>query len=140
MNNALHTTLLPLALTQESLLDTLILIVLDWERPWTFLRDLKRWLESIRKVVEDIKNEVDKVSQDSRRRKGKYVVEEGQELRRSIVLGFRSKEKSPSEHTLACSGSLCAELSGTTVERCIVRQSVNRVTASCCYGQSVAIT
>lgn len=83
MDNALHTTLLPSALTKETLLDTLILIVLDWEKPWSFLRDLKKWLEAITKVIQDIESGEDEDAHDSRRRKGKYIVEEARVLCRS---------------------------------------------------------
>lgn len=39
-----YPSLLPLALTKATLLDSLVVIVLDWERPWRFLRDLKGWM------------------------------------------------------------------------------------------------
>lgn len=55
--------------------------MLDWEKPWTFLRDLKIWLEALNKVVDGIEREGERdATQDSRRRKGKHVVEEGREL------------------------------------------------------------
>lgn len=86
MENALHATLMPFALTREALVDSLVLIILDWEKPWTFLRDLKLWLQALTKVMADIENDIDEPSQDKRRRKGKYVVEEGRELRKPEAL------------------------------------------------------
>jgi hypothetical protein len=83
MDNALHTALMPMALTREALVDSLVLIVLDWEKPWTFLRDLRTWFQALIKVISDIENDANAFSQDNRRRKGKYVVEEGRELRKS---------------------------------------------------------
>lgn len=83
-SNDLHTSLLPMALSRESLLDSLVLVILDWERPWTFLRELRRWLEAIRRVVNDIANDKAQASaaQESRRRKGKHVVDESRDLRK----------------------------------------------------------
>lgn len=83
-SNDLHASLLPMALSRESLLDSLVLIILDWEKPWTFLRELRRWLEAVRKVMNDIENDKAEASaaQESRRRKGKYVVDECRELRK----------------------------------------------------------
>lgn len=38
-----YSTLLPLALSKATFLDSLILITLDWERPWRFMKDLESW-------------------------------------------------------------------------------------------------
>ncbi|UZJ54811.1 hypothetical protein CBS101457_004131 [Exobasidium rhododendri] len=37
----------------EALRDSLFLITLDWETPWTFLSQLIEWLDVVREVVED---------------------------------------------------------------------------------------
>ncbi|KAN0060831.1 hypothetical protein ACQY0O_007490 [Thecaphora frezii] len=36
----------------EALQDSLILITLDWEQPWTFLDQLRNWLEILRELVD----------------------------------------------------------------------------------------
>lgn len=37
----------------EALRDSLFLITLDWEAPWTFLSQLIEWLDVVREIVED---------------------------------------------------------------------------------------
>lgn len=39
-----YPSLLPLALSRATLLDSLVVITLDWERPWAFLRELRAWM------------------------------------------------------------------------------------------------
>lgn len=39
-----YPSLLSLALSRSTLLDSLVVVVLDWERPWQFLRDLRAWM------------------------------------------------------------------------------------------------
>lgn len=46
-----YPSLLPLALSKTTLLDSLVLIVLDWERPWEFLRDLSAWVGVLEGVL-----------------------------------------------------------------------------------------
>lgn len=94
MKDSLHTTLLPLALTREALLDSLVLIVLDWQKPWTFLRELKTWLEAVSKVIADIeKDNVESAAQERRRRKGKYIADEGRETRKSLCTSHASSPR-----------------------------------------------
>ncbi|KAH8918355.1 dynein light intermediate chain [Atractiella rhizophila] len=54
--NPPYTSLLPLALppTSVSLLDSLILIVLDWERPWSFIDTFRRWMVAVEVVLSRI--------------------------------------------------------------------------------------
>lgn len=47
-----YPALLPLALSKSTLLDSLVMIVLDWERPWLFLKELKNWIEVLEGVVQ----------------------------------------------------------------------------------------
>ncbi|BGP28354.1 hypothetical protein JCM10296v2_000086 [Rhodotorula toruloides] len=39
-----YPALLSLALSRSNLLDSLIIVVLDWEKPWNFVRELEAWL------------------------------------------------------------------------------------------------
>lgn len=50
-----YPALLPLSLSKKTLLDSLVVIVLDWERPWSFVRELKEWIAMLEHVL---KNEV----------------------------------------------------------------------------------
>ncbi|GAA6022167.1 hypothetical protein JCM11491_005113 [Sporobolomyces phaffii] len=43
--------LLPLALSKKTLLDSLVVIVLDWERPWSFLDELRNWIAMLRSIL-----------------------------------------------------------------------------------------
>lgn len=36
----------------EAIQDSLILITLDWEQPWTFLEQLRNWLEILRELID----------------------------------------------------------------------------------------
>lgn len=46
-----YPSLLPLALSKSTLLDSMVMIVLDWERPWQFLKDLRAWLGVLEGVL-----------------------------------------------------------------------------------------
>ncbi|BGO88474.1 hypothetical protein NBRC10512_003012 [Rhodotorula toruloides] len=39
-----YPALLSLALSRSNLLDSLVVLVLDWEKPWNFVRELEAWL------------------------------------------------------------------------------------------------
>ncbi|GAA5882815.1 hypothetical protein JCM16303_002472 [Sporobolomyces ruberrimus] len=47
-----YPALLPLALSKKTLLDSLVVIVLDWERPWSFLRELRDWIAMLETILE----------------------------------------------------------------------------------------
>ncbi|KAL8286183.1 hypothetical protein RQP46_004671 [Phenoliferia psychrophenolica] len=72
--HAPYPSLLPLALSRATLLDSLVIIVLDWERPWRFLKELRAWIGVLEGVL-----------------KGKGVAEgwEGQEGRERLEAHFR---------------------------------------------------
>lgn len=38
----------------ETLKDSLIMITLDWENPWSFLEQLRTWLDVVRELVDGI--------------------------------------------------------------------------------------
>jgi dynein light intermediate chain 1 len=46
--------LLQLSLTPSNLLDSLLVILLDWDRPWTFLPQLQTWLALIQATLQDM--------------------------------------------------------------------------------------
>ncbi|GAA5910638.1 uncharacterized protein JCM6883_003238 [Sporobolomyces salmoneus] len=45
-------SLLPLALSRETLLDSLIVVVLDWDKPWSFIEQLEGWIEMIKRQID----------------------------------------------------------------------------------------
>ncbi|KAM0755401.1 hypothetical protein T439DRAFT_320094 [Meredithblackwellia eburnea MCA 4105] len=46
-----YPSLLPLALSKSTLLDSIAVIVLDWERPWKFLKELRGWIGVLEGVL-----------------------------------------------------------------------------------------
>lgn len=49
--------MLPLALSAETLSDSLVLVTLDWQSPWLFVRQLQSALEDFRTCIEDIEQQ-----------------------------------------------------------------------------------
>lgn len=43
--------LVQLALDKSTLLDSLVLITLDWEKPWNFLQQLRDWIQLLERVL-----------------------------------------------------------------------------------------
>ncbi|POY70564.1 hypothetical protein BMF94_6479 [Rhodotorula taiwanensis] len=46
-----RTRLVSLALSRAALIDSLVVIVLDWQKPWTFIRELKYWIEVLEEAL-----------------------------------------------------------------------------------------
>lgn len=65
--------MLPLALSAESLSDSLVLITLDWQTPWLFVRQLQEALEAVRSCVEALEKQ----------KGGAFAAEEGREQGKS---------------------------------------------------------
>lgn len=62
-------SLLPLALTADTLLDSVVLIALDWEKPSQFVEELQSRLAEVRACVQEIEKQ-----------KGKaWIVQEGRD-------------------------------------------------------------
>lgn len=62
-------SLLPLALTAKTLLDSVVLIVLDWEKPSLFIEELQARLAEVQACVQEIEKQ-----------KGKaWIVQEGRD-------------------------------------------------------------
>ncbi|KAI5477030.1 cytoplasmic dynein light intermediate chain 1 [Pseudohyphozyma bogoriensis] len=93
-----YPSLLPLALSRSTLLDSLAVIVLDWERPWRFLKELRAWLGVLEGVL-----------------KGKGVAEgwEGQEARDRLEAHLRHYAEPPAGGT-AASGTASASVLADT--------------------------
>lgn len=49
-----YSTLLKFALNSSTLPDSLVIIVLDWTRPWTFVEHLERWMKVLQEHVEGV--------------------------------------------------------------------------------------
>ena len=66
-----HTALLPHFLSpRSSLLHTLIIIVLDWTRPWTFVEELQTWLTWVETWSKgDASRELEIIREESRERR-----------------------------------------------------------------------
>ena len=66
-----YTALLPHFLPpRSSLLQTLIIIVLDWTRPWTFIEELQTWLTWIETWSKgDASRELEIIREESRERR-----------------------------------------------------------------------
>nr|CAG8490914.1 3735_t:CDS:10 [Entrophospora candida] len=67
--------LLKFALNYKTLPDSLVVIVLDWTRPWTFIETLQRWIKFIESSIKDVCSEGGTGSK-SGWTKGKAVVDE----------------------------------------------------------------
>ncbi|CAB4486647.1 dynein light intermediate chain [Rhizophagus irregularis] len=70
-----YQSLLRFALNSSTLPDSLVVIVLDWARPWTFIETLQRWIKFLEVGIENIKTEGSSGTKDGWS-KGKVVVEE----------------------------------------------------------------
>lgn len=85
-SNPPYSTLLPLAFQQNTLSDSLVLIVLDWERPWTFLDDLRGWLGALTRLVQNIESrKAGQAKGEQGGQSGEYIVQEALESRRSLI-------------------------------------------------------
>ncbi|KAJ1916081.1 hypothetical protein H4219_003982 [Mycoemilia scoparia] len=51
--------LLHFVLSAKSVADTVAIVVLDWSRPWRFIRTLLRWLNILKEAINDVEKEVD---------------------------------------------------------------------------------
>ena len=48
------TSLLKPLLTPQSIPNTLIVILLDWTQPWSWMRQLREWMQLLRKVISSL--------------------------------------------------------------------------------------
>lgn len=66
--------LLKFALSSDTLADALVIIALDWTRPWKFLESFQRWIDVLQHVIDEICKE--DPAADSSWTRGKAVVDE----------------------------------------------------------------
>ncbi|CAG8597025.1 4447_t:CDS:2, partial [Scutellospora calospora] len=81
-----YQSLLHFALNSTTLPDSLVVIVLDWARPWTFVETLQRWIKFIELGIERVKKEGAVGSKDNWT-KGKAIIDEMQEAHASTANG-----------------------------------------------------
>lgn len=77
--------LLKFALNYKTLPDSLVVVVLDWTRPWTFIETLQRWIKFVESSIKDVCSEGGTGSK-SGWTKGKAVVDELKESRNQPFL------------------------------------------------------
>ncbi|CAG8547278.1 13685_t:CDS:2 [Acaulospora colombiana] len=73
-----YQSLLRFSLNSTTLPDSLVVIVLDWARPWNFIETLQRWVKFVERGIENIKTEGASGSKDGWT-KGKAIVDEMKE-------------------------------------------------------------
>lgn len=72
--------LLKFALSSETLEDSLVIIAIDWTRPWKFLHSLQRWIDVLQHAIDEICKEGSAGETWSR---GKAIVDELREKSRT---------------------------------------------------------
>ncbi|CAG8513588.1 12728_t:CDS:2 [Racocetra fulgida] len=85
-----YQSLLHFALNSTTLPDSLVVIVLDWARPWTFVETLQRWIKFIEVGIERVKKEGSVGAKDDWT-KGKAVVEEMQEILERFIKNYANE-------------------------------------------------
>jgi dynein light intermediate chain 1, cytosolic len=73
-------SLLRFALNITTVPDSLVMIVLDWSCPWTFIESLQRWIKVVEQAIDAVKKEGAAGEKDDWT-KGKVLLEEMAELR-----------------------------------------------------------
>lgn len=66
--------LLKFAIRAETVVDSCVLILIDWTRPWTFLETLERWINVLHYMLDEICKEG--AASDANWSKGKAAVDE----------------------------------------------------------------
>ena len=99
--------LLNLALSPSTLLNSLVIIILDWERPWTFLSHLGDWLSLLHIAVASIRSST--TGED----RGEYLFE----LARERIEAFHRAYQEP---TLREDGTVVSLPIGSQARRDIV--------------------
>lgn len=76
--------LLRFALNSSTLPHSLVVVVLDWARPWTFIETLQKWIKFVELGIESVKKEGNVGSKDGWT-KGKAVVDELKDLLEKFI-------------------------------------------------------
>jgi len=72
-----YTALLPYFLPPRTTLPhTLVMIVLDWTRPWTFVEELQTWLEWVERWAKGDGSRELEISREESRERRKYICPE----------------------------------------------------------------
>ncbi|RIA95346.1 dynein light intermediate chain-domain-containing protein [Glomus cerebriforme] len=82
-----YQSLLRFALNSSTLPDSLVVIVLDWARPWTFIETLQRWIKFLEVGIEGVKAEGDIGAKDGWT-KGKAVIDELKESIEKFIQNY----------------------------------------------------
>ncbi|RHZ89821.1 hypothetical protein Glove_9g161 [Diversispora epigaea] len=93
-----YQSLLRFALNSSTLPDSLVVIVLDWARPWTFVETLQRWAKFLEKGVENIKTEGAAGAKDGWT-KGKAVVDEMKEALEYFIQNYNAQDTNTTNGT-----------------------------------------
>lgn len=75
-SNKIYTDLIKLIINPETISDLLVVIQLDWDRPWSFIDDLSRWISWIEVHVSHLKgqnNDFDSLLQDLQLKLRRYL-------------------------------------------------------------------
>lgn len=94
--------MLPLALAPSTLLDSLCLILLDWEKPWTFISHLTRWFSLLHKRQQDMVQEKDSTSSQGDR--VEYLLEMGKEQLESAWRSYQEPKQEGASLAMSTSG------------------------------------
>ena len=99
-SNPPYSSMLPLALAPSTLLDSLCVILLDWERPWTFISHLTNWFSLLHKTKRSMQEE--KSSKEGER--VDYLLELGKEQLESAWRSYQEPKQEGSSLALSTSG------------------------------------
>ncbi|CAO3634134.1 unnamed protein product [Cunninghamella blakesleeana] len=66
--------LLKFAISADTLQDSMVVLVLDWTRPWEFLESLQRWMNVLNHIINEVRKEGS--NPDSSWTKGKAILDE----------------------------------------------------------------
>lgn len=91
--------LLKFAIRADTIVDSCVLILMDWTRPWKFLETLERWINVLHYLIDEICKEG--IAADTNWSKGRAVVDEIKEKRK------------PTTHERCISFSMSSSCSGT---------------------------
>jgi len=88
-----YNSLLRFALNVTTIQESVIIIVLDWSRPWTFVETLQRWIKVVEQAINSVKQEGESGSKNGWT-KGKVLVEEMTELLEKFIKSYTDSETS----------------------------------------------
>ncbi|CAO3628562.1 unnamed protein product [Cunninghamella echinulata] len=93
--------LLKFALSADTLQDSMVILVLDWTRPWKFLESLQRWMNVLDHTINEIRKEGS--NPDSSWTKGKAILDE---LREKVEFYLKTySEPVPNSNTFNITAS-----------------------------------